>query len=75
MVSWCCAETSPNLHFADFDEFMRFAYFGGWLTPFVESLNLHRVGPKLKWFLNRFYFPAEDTHSIEILLAQEFGDE
>ncbi len=69
------AETfRPNLHFADFDEFMTFAYYGGWLTPFVESLNLHRLSPRLKWLLNRFYFPTDDTHSIEVILAQKIED-
>lgn len=69
------AETfRPTLRFADFDEFMTFAYYGGWLTPFVESLNLHRLSPRMRWFLNRCYFPTEDRHSIEIILAQKIGD-
>ena len=52
---------------------MTFAYYGGWLTPFVEALNLHHMGPKLKWLLNRFYFPADDAHRIEVILARKIS--
>ncbi len=66
------AETfEPALEFRDFDEFMAFAYRGGWLTPFLESLGLHRASALTKWLLNLFYFPASDHHSIEIVLAQK----
>src|SRR5262249_42248210 len=37
-----CETFSPRATFNDFKEFLEFAYYGGWLTPFVESLGLHR---------------------------------
>jgi SAM-dependent methyltransferase len=61
----------PQLAFKNFDEFMTVAYHGGWLTPFLESLGLHTVGGFKKWLLNLFFFPAQDHHSIEIVLAQK----
>jgi SAM-dependent methyltransferase len=66
------AETfEPELHFANFDEFMDFAYRGGWLTPFIESLGLHKAGALTRWLIDRFFFPADDHHSIEVVLAQK----
>jgi SAM-dependent methyltransferase len=66
------AETfEPALKFRNFEEFMTFAYHGGWLTPFLESLGLHKAGALTKWLLNLFFFPVEDHHSIEIVLAQK----
>jgi SAM-dependent methyltransferase len=66
------AETfEPALKFKNFDEFMTFAYHGGWLTPFLEALGLHHASAATKWLLNLFFFPAEDHHSIEIVLAQK----
>jgi SAM-dependent methyltransferase len=66
------AETfEPALKFRNFDEFMTLAYHGGWLTPFLESLGLHKANAATKWLLNRFFFPTEDHHSIEIVLAQK----
>jgi SAM-dependent methyltransferase len=66
------AETfEPALHFRNFDEFMDFAYRGGWLTPFIEALGLHKAGALTRWLVNRFFFPADDHHSIEVVLAQK----
>jgi SAM-dependent methyltransferase len=66
------AETfEPALHFRNFDEFMDFAYRGGWLTPFIEGLGLHKAGALTRWLVNRFFFPADDHHSIEVVLAQK----
>src|SRR5262249_40887350 len=66
------AETfEPTLRFRDFDEFLGFAYHGGWLTPFVEELGLHKAGAVKKWMLNLSTFPVEDRHNIEIVLAQK----
>ncbi len=63
----------PALKFKNFDEFMTFAYHGGWLTPFLESLGLHKASPATKWLLNLLYFPVQDHHSIEIVLAQKLS--
>jgi SAM-dependent methyltransferase len=66
------AETfEPPLRFRNFDEFMDFAYRGGWLTPFIEALGLHKAGALTRWLVNRFFFPADDHHSIEVVLAQK----
>jgi SAM-dependent methyltransferase len=62
---------APPLHFANFDEFLEFAYWGGWLTPFIEALGLHRAGKLMRLLLNTLVFPASDHHSIAIVLAQK----
>jgi ubiquinone/menaquinone biosynthesis C-methylase UbiE len=68
----CAAETfEPALRFRDFDEFMEFAYTGGWLTPLIEATGLHRAGAFKRWLLNRFVFPVHDRHSIVIVLARK----
>jgi len=66
-----CDTFTPELHFADFDEFLEFGYWGGWLTPFIEALGLQHARPLVRLFLNKFVFPAEDHHNIEIVLAQK----
>jgi hypothetical protein len=63
----------PPLHFADLREFLEFAYYGGWLTPFIEALGLHRARPLVRAVLNTCVFPAKDHHCIEIVLAQKVG--
>ncbi len=68
------AETfRPEIRFANLNEFLEFAYYGGWLTPFVEALGLHRAGAVLRLVLNTFVFPLADHHAIEVVLAQK-GD-
>jgi SAM-dependent methyltransferase len=62
---------TPGLHFADLNGFLEFAYWGGWLTPFVEELGLHKAPPLLRVLLNLFVFPVNDHHAIEIVLAQK----
>ena len=37
---------------------MEFAYRGGWLTPLIESLGLHKAGVVKRWLLNRLVFPV-----------------
>jgi SAM-dependent methyltransferase len=69
-----CETFEPKIRFRNFDEFMDFAYRGGWLTPFVEALGLHKAGAATRLFLNALVFPVEDHHSIEIVLAQKVGD-
>jgi SAM-dependent methyltransferase len=61
----------PALHFRTFDEFMDFAYRGGWLTPFIEALGLHQAGALTRRLIDLFFFPADDHHSIEVVLAQK----
>lgn len=68
----CAAETfEPELDFRSFDEFMEFAYWGGWLTPVIEAIGLHKAGAITRWMLNRFCFPLKDHHSIAIVLARK----
>lgn len=68
----CQAETfEPALAFKNFDEFMEFAYTGGWLTPIIESIGLQKIGDFTRWILNRFFFPFNDHHSIAIVLARK----
>jgi SAM-dependent methyltransferase len=68
----CAAETfEPHVSFADFDDFMAFAYRGGWFTPLIEALGLHRAKALTRWLLNRLVFPLEDHHSIAVVLARK----
>jgi SAM-dependent methyltransferase len=70
----CAAETfEPTLEFEDFDRFMEFAYRGGWLTPLVETIGLHRAGPVRRWLFNRLVFPVRDSHHIAIALGRKRG--
>jgi SAM-dependent methyltransferase len=66
-----CETFQPVLRFRDLDEFLDFAYYGGWLTPFIDAIGLHKAGAFTRFFLNRFFFPMDDHHSIEIHLAQK----
>ena len=61
----------PPLTFRNLQQFMEFAYRGGWLTPFVETVGLHKAGLMTRWLMNWFFFPVQDHHSIEITLAQK----
>jgi SAM-dependent methyltransferase len=66
------AETfEPPVKFRDFDEFMEFAYTGGWLTPIIESTGLHKAGAFKRWVLNRLVFPVNDKHRIVVVLARK----
>jgi len=68
------AETfTPKFEFMNLDDFLAFAYYGGWLTPIVEELGLHKAGWMTRAALNTFAFPIVDRHSIEIVLAQKVG--
>jgi len=66
-----CETFQPRLDFRNMADFMEFAYYGGWLTPFIERLGLHRVRPLTRAALNLALFPIQDHHSIEIVLAQK----
>lgn len=61
----------PELRFTDYDDFMEFAYRGGWLTPFIEDLGLHKLKPPMKALLDRFAFPVSDNHCIGMALARK----
>jgi SAM-dependent methyltransferase len=61
----------PKLVFRDLEQFMAFAYRGGWLTPFVEALGLHEANALTRSMLNLMFFPIEDRHVIEVVLAQK----
>jgi SAM-dependent methyltransferase len=61
----------PALEFNDFAQFMEFGYQGGWLTPLIEAMGLHRAGPLKRWFLNRLAFPVRDSHNIVIALGRK----
>jgi ubiquinone/menaquinone biosynthesis C-methylase UbiE len=65
----------PQLEFPNFDGFMDFAYRGGWLTPFIDTLGLQNANGFTRAMLNFFIFPVNDHHSIEIVLAQKLSDE
>jgi hypothetical protein len=68
----CAGETfQPALEFNDFDQFMEYGYRGGWLTPLIESLGLHRTGSLKRWLLNRLVFPVKDSHNIVIALGRK----
>lgn len=64
-------EFLPEVRFANFDEFMEFAYRGGWLTPFVETAGLHEAGWLLRTLLNVAFFPVRDHHRVSVVLAQK----
>lgn len=66
-----CETFRPALRFGNFKQFMDFGYFGGWLTPFIESLGLHKARRMTRVLLNAFVFPVKDHHHIEIVLAQK----
>lgn len=66
-----CETFCPNLHFNNFKDFMEFAYYGGWLTPFLEALGLHKANWTIRTLLNTFLFPMKDHHKIVLALAQK----
>jgi SAM-dependent methyltransferase len=66
-----CETFKPELYFKKFQDFMDFAYRGGWLTPFIETLGLHKARAMTRLMLNLFFFPVHDHHCIEIVLAQK----
>jgi SAM-dependent methyltransferase len=69
-----CETFRPRVAFRNLKEFLEFGYYGGWLTPFIESLRLHQAPPSLRLVLNRFVFPVEDCHSIVIALAEKIEE-
>lgn len=61
----------PQLAFDNFDQFMEFGYRGGWLTPLIETMGLHKAGPLKRWLLNQLAFPVKDMHNIVIALGRK----
>jgi SAM-dependent methyltransferase len=66
-----CETFCPDLHFNNLKDFMEFGYYGGWLTPFIETLGLHKANRLMRALLDTFYFPAHDQHNVVIALAQK----
>jgi ubiquinone/menaquinone biosynthesis C-methylase UbiE len=62
---------TPRLKFENFAEFMEFAYDGGWLTPYIEDLGLHKAGRATRAVLNELIFPMSDQHNILHGLARK----
>ena len=62
---------TPQLKFETFAEFMVFAYDGGWLTPYIEDLGLHKAGKATRALLNELIFPMSDQHNILHGVAQK----
>jgi SAM-dependent methyltransferase len=60
----------PELKFPDFDAFIEYGYHGGWLTPFIEEIGLHRARKWQRALLNRIVFPVTDHHSIVLAVAR-----
>ena len=68
----CACETHrPPVRFRNYREFMDFAYYGGWLTPFIEAFGLHKAKPLTRGLMNSLLFPVQDHHSIVIALARK----
>jgi SAM-dependent methyltransferase len=66
-----CENVRLPVSFRTFDEFMEFAYFGGWLTPFIEAVGLHKAGRVVRFFMDSFFFPVQDHHSIFLVLGEK----
>jgi SAM-dependent methyltransferase len=66
-----CETFCPSLRFKDFNEFLEFGYYGGWLTPFLEEVGFHKAPPMLRTVANALVFPVQDHHRIVIALAQK----
>ena len=54
---------------------MEFGYRGGWLTPLIEEMGLHKAGPVKRWLLNRLAFPVRDSHNIVVALGRKRSTE
>jgi SAM-dependent methyltransferase len=66
-----CETFEPDVYFGNYKQFMDFAYYGGWLTPFLESMGLHKASPLVQTFMNAMFFPVKDHHSVVIALAKK----
>ncbi|WP_165253016.1 class I SAM-dependent methyltransferase [Paludisphaera soli] len=61
----------PELAFEDFEAFMDFGHRGGWLTPLIEEMGLHKAGPLKRWLIDRLAFPVKDSHNIVVALGRK----
>jgi SAM-dependent methyltransferase len=61
----------PPVRFGNFDDFMEFGYHGGWFTPIIETVGLHKAGAFTRWLMNRLVFPINDHHSVVIALGRK----
>ncbi|MCA9072853.1 MAG: class I SAM-dependent methyltransferase [Planctomycetaceae bacterium] len=61
----------PELIFANFEAFMEYAYYGGWLTPYVEGLGLQQIGWPMKKLVNLLIFPLQDYHHVAAVVARK----
>lgn len=61
----------PELQFPNMDEFMEYAYTGGWLTPFVEDLGVQHAGRATRALLNKLVFPLTDHHNILMAVGRK----
>jgi hypothetical protein len=66
-----CETFSPAVHFRGVNDFLEFAYYGGWLTPFIEAIGLHKARPAIRALITRVLFPIHDQHQIVIALAEK----
>jgi SAM-dependent methyltransferase len=64
----------PELRFPNFDSFMEYAYHGGWLTPFIEQIGLHKAKKWQQAILNQLVFPVVDHHRIAFAVARKKPD-
>ena len=60
----------PELRFPDFNTFIDYGYHGGWLTPFIEEIGLHKAKKWQQAIINKLVFPVVDHHSIVLALAR-----
>jgi ubiquinone/menaquinone biosynthesis C-methylase UbiE len=65
----------PTLSFPTFADFMEFGHRGGWLTPLIEEMGLHKAGPLKRWLLDRLAFPVQDAHNIVVALGRKRSTE
>jgi SAM-dependent methyltransferase len=59
------------LQFDTFQQFMRFAYDDGWLTPILQELGVDRLRPAFRAVLDRLAFPVSDRHLVAAVLARK----
>ena len=68
----CRAEcVNCPLKFPNYKSFMDYAYYGGWLTPYIEGLGLQCAGKMSQFLLNRLVFPMNDEHHVVATVARK----
>lgn len=61
----------PELNFPNMEEFMEYAYTGGWLTPFLEDLGVQHAGRATRALLDKLVFPMTDHHNILLAVGRK----